>query len=267
MTTSVLGLGPHLEHPAAWPEGLSPDVLSALDLPTPFLAGDLRHARRPLPAVRPRPAQRARALRGQVQLRPGGAAHRGRPRAPGSRWRRSGSCGCCSRSASTPPTSCTATPSSRPRTSSRPPGRVCGASPPTPRASCTRSPASPPGSAVYIRVRVDDSGSIFPLSRKFGAEAHHARALLQEAAAARPAAVRADVPRRLAVRRHLGLAAGDRLGRAHHAQPAARTASGWRCSTSAGASRRATATRSRPSSRSATSSSGRWTSCSPTSRR
>ena len=38
-----------------------------------------------------------------------------------------------------------------------------------------------PGSAVYIRIRVDDSGSVFPLSRKFGAEAHHARALLQEA--------------------------------------------------------------------------------------
>jgi ornithine decarboxylase len=35
-----------------------------------------------------------------------------------------------------------------------------------------------PGSAVYIRVRVDDSNSVFPLSRKFGAEFHHARALL-----------------------------------------------------------------------------------------
>jgi ornithine decarboxylase len=34
------------------------------------------------------------------------------------------------------------------------------------------------GSAVYIRLRVDDSTSIFPLSRKFGAEAHEARALL-----------------------------------------------------------------------------------------
>ncbi len=38
-----------------------------------------------------------------------------------------------------------------------------------------------PGSAVYVRVRVDDSGSVFPLSRKFGAEAHHARALLLQA--------------------------------------------------------------------------------------
>ncbi|WP_211357357.1 type III PLP-dependent enzyme [Nocardioides rubriscoriae] len=35
-----------------------------------------------------------------------------------------------------------------------------------------------PGSAVYIRVRVDDSTSVFPLSRKFGAEAQEARALL-----------------------------------------------------------------------------------------
>jgi ornithine decarboxylase len=35
-----------------------------------------------------------------------------------------------------------------------------------------------PGSAVYVRVRVDDSGSVFPLSRKFGAEAQQARSLL-----------------------------------------------------------------------------------------
>ena len=35
-----------------------------------------------------------------------------------------------------------------------------------------------PGSAVYIRLRVDDSTSIFPLSRKFGAEADEARALM-----------------------------------------------------------------------------------------
>ncbi len=35
-----------------------------------------------------------------------------------------------------------------------------------------------PGSAVYIRLRVDDSTSVFPLSRKFGAEAHDSRALL-----------------------------------------------------------------------------------------
>jgi ornithine decarboxylase len=35
-----------------------------------------------------------------------------------------------------------------------------------------------PGAAVYVRLRVDDSNAIFPLSRKFGAEAHDARALL-----------------------------------------------------------------------------------------
>jgi len=38
-----------------------------------------------------------------------------------------------------------------------------------------------PGSAVYVRVRVDDSSSVFPLSRKFGAEAQEARALLNVA--------------------------------------------------------------------------------------
>lgn len=35
-----------------------------------------------------------------------------------------------------------------------------------------------PGSSVYVRLRVDDSTSLFPLSRKFGAEAHDSRALL-----------------------------------------------------------------------------------------
>lgn len=35
-----------------------------------------------------------------------------------------------------------------------------------------------PGASVYVRLRVDDSTSRFPLSRKFGAEAHNARALL-----------------------------------------------------------------------------------------
>jgi ornithine decarboxylase len=35
-----------------------------------------------------------------------------------------------------------------------------------------------PGAAVYVRLRVDDSTALFPLSRKFGAEAHEARALL-----------------------------------------------------------------------------------------
>lgn len=35
-----------------------------------------------------------------------------------------------------------------------------------------------PGAAVYVRLRVDDSESRFPLGRKFGAEAHTARALM-----------------------------------------------------------------------------------------
>jgi ornithine decarboxylase len=35
-----------------------------------------------------------------------------------------------------------------------------------------------PGAAVFVRLRVDDSTSLFPLSRKFGAEAQEARALL-----------------------------------------------------------------------------------------
>jgi ornithine decarboxylase len=35
-----------------------------------------------------------------------------------------------------------------------------------------------PGAAVYVRLRVDDSTSLVPLSRKFGAEAQEARALM-----------------------------------------------------------------------------------------
>jgi ornithine decarboxylase len=36
-----------------------------------------------------------------------------------------------------------------------------------------------PGSAVYVRVRVDDSSSTFPLSKKFGTDVYKARTLLQ----------------------------------------------------------------------------------------
>ena len=56
-----------------------------------------------------------------------------------------------------------------------------------------------PGSAVYVRVRVDDSTSTFPLSKKFGTETHKARALMVQARAWGHA-VRRDVPRRVAVR-------------------------------------------------------------------
>ena len=38
--------------------------------------------------------------------------------------------------------------------------------------------ANAPGAAVYVRLRVDDSLSRFPLGRKFGAEAHAARELM-----------------------------------------------------------------------------------------
>jgi len=38
-----------------------------------------------------------------------------------------------------------------------------------------------PGAAVFVRVRVDDTNSVFPLSRKFGAEFHDARALMHVA--------------------------------------------------------------------------------------
>jgi len=40
------------ELPASWPASLSPEVLSRIDLPTPFLAGDLRLFRDRLDAFR-----------------------------------------------------------------------------------------------------------------------------------------------------------------------------------------------------------------------
>src|SRR3954452_7913413 len=42
VTTSLDELGPLLDVPLHWPASLHPEVLSQLDLPTPFLVGDLR---------------------------------------------------------------------------------------------------------------------------------------------------------------------------------------------------------------------------------
>jgi ornithine decarboxylase len=120
-----------------------------------------------------------------------------------------------------------------------------------------------PGSAVFVRLRVDDSTSLFPLSRKFGAEAQEARALLLLA-------------------RNLGLRP---YGVTFHVGSQCTTASAWRQAIAAvgrlldrlsgdgitlemvnlgAASRPAMSSRCPRSTRSPTPSSRRCTSCSPT---
>ena len=97
-----------------------------------------------------------------------------------------------------------------------------------------------PGAAVYVRLRVDDSTSVFPLSRKFGAEAPRGPGPAPAGAQPRPAALRGDLPRRLPVHHHDRLAPGHRGRRAAAAAACRATASPWRCSTSAVGSRPAT---------------------------
>ena len=41
-----------------------------------------------------------------------------------------------------------------------------------------------PGAAVYVRLRVDDSTSVFPLSRKFGAGVEEAYELMRRGSGA-----------------------------------------------------------------------------------
>lgn len=163
--------------PSHWPASLHPSVLSDLDLPTPFLATDLRILSRrlrrfttALPRVQPFYAVKCNsapevletaaqhgtsfevASLGELQMLmelgvdPAGALY---------------------------------------SNTVKPASHIAGAA----EAGLWRFAADSadelrkiarcaPGSAVYIRVRVDDSGSVFPLSRKFGAEAQEARALL-----------------------------------------------------------------------------------------
>ncbi len=178
MTSLITESKARLGLPPSWPAALHPSRLAEVDANTPYLLCDLATVSQQLHRTARRGAERRGLLRDEVQLQPRGAAHPGRPRLQlrGRLHRRA-----ATRSptwASTRRRCCSATRSSRPPPSwpHAPPG--CGGSASTPRASCASSPQYAPGSAVYIRLRVDDSHSIFPLSRKFGCEAHQARALL-----------------------------------------------------------------------------------------
>ena len=180
MTASLTGLGPILEVPSAWPEGLPPEILSAIDLPTPFLAGDLRMVAdrfqrfaRALPRVRAHYAVKCNSA--PEVLRTAAAEGAGFEIASLGELRMLQAIGVDPADVLYSNTV-------------KPASHIAEAA----EAGLWRFAADSegelhkiarvaPGSAVYIRVRVDDSGSVFPLSRKFGAEAHHARALLQEA--------------------------------------------------------------------------------------
>ncbi|MGY1711787.1 type III PLP-dependent enzyme [Geodermatophilus sp. SYSU D00758] len=181
MTPSLTGLAAAPAVPAAWPETLPPDLLAGLDVPTPFLAGDLglvadrfRRFGAALPRVRPHYAVKCNsapevlrtvdAVGGGFEIASLGELHMlldigvdpagvlySNTVKPASHVAAAADAGLWRFSADS-------------------------------EGELHKIAREAPGSAVYIRVRVDDSGSVFPLSRKFGAEAHHARALLHEAA-------------------------------------------------------------------------------------
>jgi len=180
MTTALTGLGPAYAIPSAWPEGLPPELLSSIDLPTPFLAGDLgmvadqfRRFGQALPRVRPHYAVKCNSAPEILRTAAGQGA--GFEIASLGELRMLQDVGVDPADVLYSNTV-------------KPAGHVAAAA----EAGLWRFAADSegelhkiarvaPGSAVYIRIRVDDSGSVFPLSRKFGAEAHHARALLHEA--------------------------------------------------------------------------------------
>ncbi|MDQ4008444.1 MAG: type III PLP-dependent enzyme [Actinomycetota bacterium] len=180
MSASMADLGTLLDVPRQWPASLHPKILTDIDVPTPFLAGDLRmladRFRRfhmAMPRVQPFYAVKCNSA--PEVLRTAAAEGAGFEVASLGELRMLQAIGV---DASDVLYSNTV----------KPAHHVAGAA----EAGVWRFAVDcegeldkiareAPGAAVYVRVRVDDSGSVFPLSRKFGAESHHARALLQQA--------------------------------------------------------------------------------------
>jgi ornithine decarboxylase len=177
---TLLDLGACLDVPSAWPGSLHPRELARLDLPTPVLVGDTRLVAQRLtefeaamPGVRPFYAVKCNSER-QV-------LHTVAERGAGFEVASLGELQMLQRIGVEPYDVLYSN-------TVKPAAHVRGAY----EAGVWRFAIDSggeldkiarcaPGSAVYVRVRVDDSGSVFPLSRKFGAEAHHARALLLQA--------------------------------------------------------------------------------------
>lgn len=178
MTTTDMALAVGL--PPSWPASLSPRVLSGLDHPTPFLVGDLtmlrdrfRIFRNAMPRVHPFYAVKCNStpevLRAVQQVGAGFEV------ASLGELRMLQEVG-------------VAPPDALYSNTVKPPAHIAGAAADglwrfafDSESELHKIARHAPGSAVYARVRVDDSRSVFPLSRKFGAEAHEARALLHRA--------------------------------------------------------------------------------------
>src|SRR3954452_9602956 len=166
--------------PSAWPDSLHPRELARLDLPTPFLVGDtrlvsqrLRAFEASLPDVRPFYAVKCNSDRQVLRT----IAEHG----AGFEIASLGELGLLQDAGVQP---CDVLYSN----TVKPAAHVRGAYAAgvwrfavDSEGELDKIARCAPGAAVYVRVRVDDSGSVFPLSRKFGAEAHHARALLLQA--------------------------------------------------------------------------------------
>ncbi len=179
-TMTVLDLGTWVDVPAMWPESLHPRHLSTLELPTPYLVGDSRLLRQrlcafesALPGVRPFYAVKCNS--DQTVLSTVASQGAGFEIASLGELDMLRSVGVDPRDVLYSNTV-------------KPAAHVRGAFEAgvwrfaiDSEGELDKIARCAPGSAVYVRVRVDDSGSVFPLSRKFGAEAHHARALLQQA--------------------------------------------------------------------------------------
>ena len=168
--------------PLAWPEVLLPAALSDVDLPTPFLISDID-------TIRDRYARMTRAL-------PGVAVHYALKCNPsGPVVEALAEIGSSFEVAS-------AGELRRLQASGIDPADVLYSNPVKPashiaaaheaglwrfacdsEAELRKLAREAPGSAVYLRLRVDDSDSIFPLSRKFGVGTEEGRALLLRARA------------------------------------------------------------------------------------
>jgi ornithine decarboxylase len=177
---TMTDLGALLEVPQHWPDSLHPKILGDIDLPTPFLAGDLTllgeridRFRRALPGVRPFYAVKCNSAPEVLATVAG--------RGAGFEIASLGELTML-RALGVDPADVLYS------NTVKPAAHIEGAAEAGVRRFAVDSEGeldkiarTAPGSSVYVRVRVDDSGSVFPLSRKFGAEAHHARALLQQA--------------------------------------------------------------------------------------
>jgi ornithine decarboxylase len=180
MTASMADLGTRLDVPRNWPVSLSPKVLADLDLPTPFLVADLamlaerfRQFGAALPGVRPFYAVKCNSAP-QVLATAAGEGAGFEIASLGELQMLAG--------IGVDPSDVLYS------NTVKPAAHVSGAADAgvwrfavDSEGELDKIARHAPGAAVYVRIRVDDSGSVFPLSRKFGAEAHHARALLQQA--------------------------------------------------------------------------------------